>query len=236
MSPRGASRRRSSTHSVPETRYWRRSPSDSTSPATKPPPGAWCPRRKRCTATSPGDRQQQADQHRRHHEVAHRRVAHAARVEQVGLEVGRQRALLGGERQRLPGRPEAPQQGVDRERHQRQHHHLAEGVEAPEVHQDDVHHVAAAALGECALEEEGGGRLGQVARRHRVGDRGHPAAAATATGCRARCAASAPGRQEGPPPRVPRAAGASAGRAGRAASSPPPPRAGSARGPARRTT
>ena len=90
-----------------------------TSPATKPPPGSLCPRRNRYTATTHGDRQQQAHEHRRHHHVAERRVGGRARIDEVGRDIGQQQALLPRRLDALARRPEAPQQRVHGERRRR---------------------------------------------------------------------------------------------------------------------
>ena len=56
-----------------------------------------------------------------------------------------QRPLLRRKRQDFGRGPEAPQERVDGERHERQHHAFAEGVEPAEVDQHHVHDVAPAA-------------------------------------------------------------------------------------------
>ena len=63
-------------------------------------------------------------------------------------------ALLLGDRDAFGRRAEPPQQGVDGQRDDAEHGDLAEGVEAAEVDQDDVHDVGAAALRIGVLDEE----------------------------------------------------------------------------------
>jgi hypothetical protein len=119
------------------------------------------------------ERQQQAGKHRRNHEVAHRGITDAPRIEQVGREIGGNRALLVRQAHRLAGRTESSQQRVHGERDDGQDHAFAERVEAAEVDEDHVHDVPSASVGQRALEKEGGRPLGKVSRRDRVRERGH---------------------------------------------------------------
>ncbi|MPM76223.1 hypothetical protein SDC9_123220 [bioreactor metagenome] len=125
-----------------------------------------------------GERQQQAHQHGRYHQIAHGRVLGVAWVQQVGLQVRRKPALLLGQIHGLGGRAEAAQQCIDGERDDAQHNDLAKGVEAAEVDQHHVDHVGAAAFGQGALQEEGGSAFGERAAHHGVGQPGHTTASA----------------------------------------------------------
>ena len=95
-----------------------------------------------------------------------------ARVDQVGLQIERGGALLGGRLQAFQRRAEAPQQGIDGERHDAQHHDLAHGIEGTEIDQHHVHHVGAAAFGQCAFQEERRNAVGGGACHQRIGQAG----------------------------------------------------------------
>ena len=71
----------------------------------------------------------------------------------LGLVEGVLPALLLGRADAVGRRPEAAQQGEDRERDDAEHGDLAQRVEAAEVDQDHVDDVGAAALRIGALEE-----------------------------------------------------------------------------------
>ena len=111
-------------------------------------------------------RQQQSHQHGGHHQVADRRVRCIAGVDQVGVQVCRQVALLLRQVHRLARRAEAPQQCIHRETHDAQHHEFTEGVKAAEVHQHHVDHVGATAFAQCAFQEKGRGALREGPAHH----------------------------------------------------------------------
>ncbi|MNN63822.1 hypothetical protein D3C81_1792280 [compost metagenome] len=98
------------------------------------------------------------------------------RVDQVGDHVRCEQALLGWQLQAFFRRTEAPQQGEYGQRHGNQHGDFAEGVEATEIHQHHVDHVAAAALRHGAAQVERGDVVRRLPRQHRVGQQRHAAA------------------------------------------------------------
>ena len=120
-------------------------------------------------------REHPAHDHRRHRHVVAERVAEAAIIMFVVERV--LDLLLLGQADGFLRRAEAAQQREDRQRDDAEHGDLAEGVEAAEVDEDDVHHVGAAALGVGVLEEPGGDAAVERHDHHRVGDAGDAEAA-----------------------------------------------------------
>ncbi|MNJ54673.1 hypothetical protein D3C77_501250 [compost metagenome] len=122
-----------------------------------------------------GNRQQQTYQYCRNHHEPQRRVGSLAWVDQVGDNVGGQQSLLSGQLHAFAWWAETAQQGKYRQCHRDQHCHFTQGVEAAEVHEHDIDHVATAAFGQCATEVERRnivrGRTGQ----HRIGQHSHAA-------------------------------------------------------------
>ena len=123
-----------------------------------------------------GKGQQQPHQHRRHHEIAHGSVSRLARVAQVGVHVGGQGALLGRQVHHFPCGAKAPQQGINRECHDAQHHDFAKRIKAPEVHEHHVDNIGATAFGERPRQKKGGGAFGKGTAHH--GERQHRHASA----------------------------------------------------------
>ena len=122
-----------------------------------------------------GKGQQKPHQHGRHHQIADGGVGGIARIEQVGLQVGRHEALLFGQVHGFARGAKAPQQCIHREGHHAQHHDFAKGVKTTEIHQHHVDHVGATALAECVFQEERGCAVGKRAAHHGKGQPSHAA-------------------------------------------------------------
>ena len=147
----GLIRRRASTHCVPPIMYWMIIAIDTVSPAAKPPPGRSWPRSKQEERDHADHREQQPREDGGDQQPVRDGVPLlAVRPRDV---IGALVALLLRDVDAVGGRAEAPQQRIDGQRHRAEHGDLAQGIEAPEIDQDHVDDVGAAAFAVGPLQE-----------------------------------------------------------------------------------